>query len=241
MTAENDVNAILFEEFMYKDVAVLTISAFGTVLNTLLFIAFIKDPLKCFRNSGTYFVMNLSISDSLTCLFALFFQVIPFQSKWNMVIDFSYGWFATASFLWITSVSIDRFLTVAYPIKYRILIKGKLICVWLISIWITSCIFPILRVVLTGQKDITRILFFMIGIIIIIFTAVMYSLTYVKLKKNSRNIVLQYSNENRSLQTRMLKERRFLNTTVIIAFIAFISTLPSMVFFSNFLYFGFGL
>ena len=188
MTAKNDVNAELLQEFSYRDIAVLSISALGTVLNTLLLIAFIKDPLKCFRNSGTYFVMNLSISDFLTCLFDLLCQVIPVQSDWKVVIDFSHVWFGIASFLSITSVSIDRFLIVAYQIKYRVMINGKLICVWLTSIWITSCIFPILRVVLNGQKDVTRNIMYISGISVIIFTAVMYSLTYLKLKKQSRNM-----------------------------------------------------
>ena len=41
------------------------------VSNVLLLVAFVKDPLKCFRNSGTYLVMNLSVSDCLTSLIGL--------------------------------------------------------------------------------------------------------------------------------------------------------------------------
>ena len=35
----------------------------GVISHALLLIAFAKDPLKCFRNSATYIVANLAVSD----------------------------------------------------------------------------------------------------------------------------------------------------------------------------------
>jgi hypothetical protein len=42
----------------------------GVFMHLLLLIALLKDPLKCFRNSGTYLVGNLAVSDFLVCLLA---------------------------------------------------------------------------------------------------------------------------------------------------------------------------
>ncbi len=39
----------------------------------------------------------------------------------------------------LTSISIDRFLMVAYPIKHCILMKGMVIFLWLAVIWIFGC------------------------------------------------------------------------------------------------------
>ncbi len=50
-------------------------------MNVLLLVAFLKDPLKCFRNSGTHLVMNLAVSDCLTCLFAPSFLVMYVLSR----------------------------------------------------------------------------------------------------------------------------------------------------------------
>lgn len=43
----------------------------GVVLHVLLFYAFLKDPLKCFKNFKMSFVINLGISDFLVCLSSL--------------------------------------------------------------------------------------------------------------------------------------------------------------------------
>ena len=39
----------------------------GVILHLLLLYAFLKDPLKCFKNLGMSFVINLAISDLLVC------------------------------------------------------------------------------------------------------------------------------------------------------------------------------
>ena len=60
-----ETNFIASLEFRNKSfhLLLLIFPIFGAVSNVLLLVAFIKDPLKCFRNPGTYLVMNLSVSD----------------------------------------------------------------------------------------------------------------------------------------------------------------------------------
>ncbi len=70
-------------EFAYSDLPLITISVLGVALNVLLLVAFLKDPLKCFRNSGTYHVMNLAVFHCLTCLFAPFFLVTDVIPSWH--------------------------------------------------------------------------------------------------------------------------------------------------------------
>ncbi len=132
-------------EFAYSDLPLITISVLGVALNVLLLVAFLKDPLKCFRNSGTYLVMNLAVSDCLTCLFAPFFLVTDVIPGWHWIFKFLVMWFGTASFVSIASISIDRFLLVAYPIKHRIKMKRKVINLWLAAIWIVSFTSPLIR------------------------------------------------------------------------------------------------
>ena len=208
--------------------SLLIIPILGGVSNVLLLLAFIKDPLKCFRNSGTYLVMNLSVSDCLACLLYSFLDVDPkaFQT-FQIFVD----WLLSVSFVSITSISIDRFLMVAYPMKYRMMMqKGKVMVLWLAAIWIVSCVIPAWTKFSGRNVNISKIALNVFSIIFIILSSVMYSSTYYKLKKQSRNISLQNSTKSRAQVTRVLKEKRFLQTIIILACISIVCTVPFMVY-----------
>ncbi len=212
-------------EFAYSDLPVITISVLGVSLNVLLLVAFLKDPLKCFRNSGTYLVMNLAVSDCLTCLFAPSFLVMYVLPGWYWIFKLFVWWFGTVSLVSIASISIDRFLLVAYPIKHHIFMKGKVIILWLAAIWIMSCTLPLKGLFYESKNN------EIIAVIIMIISVVIYVCTYWQLRKQAKNIALQNSRESRAQEIRILKEKKFLKTIILIACVAFLSTVPSMLFF----------
>ena len=177
-------------QFAYSDLPVITILVFGVTLNVLLLVAFLKDPLKCFRNSGTYLVMNLAVSDCLTCLFAPYFFVMHVIPGWFWIFEFFAVWFGTVSLVSITSISIDRFLLVAYPIKHHILMRGKVIILWLAALWIMSCILPLINLFYDRKSYERRITVYIFSVTIIITSVVIYCFTYWKLRKQAKNIAL---------------------------------------------------
>ncbi len=136
--ARNNITVGVNYPYPYSDIPLRTICTLGVVSNGLLLLAFFKDSLKCFRNSATHFVTNLSISDCLTCLFALFFYITAnyMTAENRKIVLFLVVSFEMVS---LTSISIDRFLMVAYPIKHCILMKGMVIFLWLAVIWIFGC------------------------------------------------------------------------------------------------------
>ena len=217
-------------EFKYTNLPIFVIAFLGAVSNVLLLVAFIKDPLKCFRNSGTYLVINLSVSDLLTCLFVPFFLHAIVITGLDSVFEFFVLYFGSASLASIASISIDRFLLVAYPLKHRYLIKGKVIVLWLSGIWLGSSAIPILRLVYSRKNNL-MLAVYCCGVIVIVLSAVMYAATYSTLKKHSRNIALQNSTESRAQEIRILKEKQFLKTIILIAFIAFVCIVPSIIYF----------
>ena len=210
------------------DLSLFIISILGAVSNVLLLVAFIKDPLKCFRNSGTYLVINLAVSDFLTRGFFSYAYIDPNEF---LIFHFFLRWFASVSFVSLTSISIDRFLLVAYPIEHRMLINGKVLVLWLAVIWMISSVIPASTMFSDVSDTNSRDAFFTFSVIFILLSFVMYSFTYYKLKRQSRNLALQNSTESRAQEMRILKEKRFLNTIVIIACIAFVCTVPSLIFF----------
>lgn len=208
-----------------------TICAFGVISHVFLIIAFIKDPLKLFRNSGTYLVANLALSDFLTCSIVPFSCCIPKDVHWAeplmLVCMFST---VGISIFTVASISIDRFLVVAYPIQHRIYIKGKTIVLWLACVWLIGFAYPIKVTIFTADDFLDSFVMNVIGGSLILFTSVLYGITYDKLKKQSKSLSLE-NVSNRQKQARLIKEKRFLRTIILITCIVLACVLPTVIFF----------
>ena len=59
--------------------------------------------------------------------------------------------FGNASLVSIASISVDRFLMVVYPLKYRYMINRTVTIFWLSGIWLSGSALPMLRLVY-GRK-----------------------------------------------------------------------------------------
>ena len=207
------------------------ISPLGAILHSLLLIAMFKDPLKCFRNTGTYLVANLAVSDFLVCTLATLESIISVNDcVWFQIDQFLLRLFPSVSFASIVSISIDRFIMVAYPFTHRGWMKRKIMSVWIICIWFISLLYPGKRVVFGREKhDRFFANYFALGVVLL--TAILYAITYFKLRKKSRNIVLRDLSDtsNRSHSLWLLKEKRFLTTIIVIAGITVLCTVPLLV------------
>ena len=223
--AEINNPANLGIEFTYFNIPGIIICLLGVASNVSLLVAFIKDPLKCFRSSGTYLVMNLTVSDCLICLLCLPHHITPIISN-SRVIFFFVHWIGGVSIVSITSISIDRFLMVNCPIKHRILMKDKVMILWITAIWLVTCVISASTTFSNIGETNNSYVAYLFSVIVIILSSVMYSSTYHKLKKQSRNVALQNATEGRAQQIRILKEKRFLKTIFIIACMAIVCTLP---------------
>jgi hypothetical protein len=229
--AESNGSSCCFQ-LKYEFVPSLIICLLGVISNLLLLNAFSKDPLKCFGNSGSYLVINLTVSDVFTCVVAPFYLSVKVES-WRIVLKSFVFYFFTVSTGTIVSISIDRYLMVAYPLKHRTLLKGKVIAVWVAVLWIVCTGNPTKRLIF-GTEVYDEIVILLFVIIAIIFSCVMYSSTYFKLKKQSKNLALQNASVPGSLAQakRILKEKKFLKTIILIACIAFLCFVPPSIFHS---------
>ena len=226
---QNNFTTFIFA-FKYTHIPHFTVGFPGTTSNALLLIAFIKDPLRCFRNSGTYLVMTLSVSDLYTCLFD-----VPFHLRaiiitgLELVFQFLSMTSGIVSLVSIASISIDRFLLVAYSLKHRHLITGKVMVLWLSGIWVSGAALPFGLFYGNEMKIMPAVYCFSISLIIL--SVVMYAMIYSTLKKHWKNIAQQNSTESRAQELRILKEKKFLKTIVLIASLAFICIVPYTIYF----------
>ena len=227
MTANHPPNGF---ELGYISILPNFICILGVISHVLLIIAFVKDPLKCFKNSGTYLVGNLAVSDLLTCLIGPVFQYCT-PTEWYWTIQPVLFAPTAVSVLTISSISLDRFLMVVYPMKHRVFMKGKVIIVWSACIWLISFIYPTKAFLLSTSSDTDQITIHFGVVVVIIFAGLMYGFTYYKLKNQSRNFALE-NVSNRQQQARVMKEKRFLRTIILIACIAVVCVVPSTIFYS---------
>ncbi len=100
---------------------------------------------------------------------------------------------------------------------------------WLVLIWLGSSIVPAVELFFLreGKKILVTNIFITI---IMVFYTIMYSWTYCKLNKQSKNMAVLNSTESLAQQMRNLKEKRFLKTIILIACIAFACLMPSAIF-----------
>ena len=94
----------------------------GMPANLMLLIAFVKDPLKCFRNSAAYLVGNLAFCDMFCSV--LFMVNISLSSEHEIAYPLLNILFYS-SMASIFSIALDRFLMITYPFKHRILMSDK--------------------------------------------------------------------------------------------------------------------
>ena len=212
----------------YKHLPQLFLCVCGFVVHVMLLVAFVKDPLKCFRNSATYLVASLAVSDmSVTISFPVF-NSVHLERNFRFV-DFRFVPIMS-SFLTIFSISVDRYLMVVHPFKHRSLINGKRMIVWIISIWIVG-----FGLVFTKRfiKDVTinRLFHAAVEIGLIFLAAFIYAITYASLKKQSKFLTTQDTSANRSLEARILKEKRFLKTIAVICFVEITTLSPIIILF----------
>ena len=227
---EDNITTRFSNQYTHSDIPIIAIHLFGVISNGLLLLAIFKDPLKCFRNSATYFVINLTVSDCLTCFFSLIFYITSIN-----LVEVRYETFqllvlfcGCASIISIPAIAIDRFLMIVYPIKHRVFVRGKVVIMWIMANWFASSAVSVSTTFCRHLKGI-----YIFCAFTILLSTVVYASAYHMLKKQSRNIAGQNSNDTRAQQMRILKEKQFLRTIIIIACIAVICVLPSMMFFQT--------
>ena len=94
----------------------------GVVSHLLLFICWIKDPMKCFRNSATYLVTNLALADFMACTVGLI--RINASQEFSTVFYIS-NTVQLASLFSMLSIAIDRYLLTVHPFNHRVLLNER--------------------------------------------------------------------------------------------------------------------
>lgn len=194
----------------------------GTVCNVLLLFGLAKDPLKCFRNSTSYLIMNLAVSDILTCLCRLIeVHCLLGDGKLYFVLHFpAYVSMFSALFL-----AIDRYLITVFPLKYKLLVTWKITLAVVIIQWVLS----FAQVVIEESYGNSRFGVYFTNAFILIIVAggvFLYAKTAWVLNRQS-----QYWENFENFQIgRLRSQKRFLSTICLVSITTAVCTIPLMVY-----------
>ena len=206
----------------------------GTFSNILLVFGLFKDPLKCFRNSSSYLITNLAISNILTNVSWFVLQYwrpcINGFSVHSLVYLPTYNGCAS-----ITTMAFDRYMSCVHPCKYRVLITRNVTLSIIFFQWLL-CL-ALLAIEIVDEGDIMHV--YLRGSLVfavLIAAAILYGKTAYVVKNNSRYFanIAEVSNttQNRTQNSRMINEKRLFTTMFLVSLIT-ITTLAPLVIYTN--------
>lgn len=118
--------------------------------NLLICVAVVKDPFKTLRSPFNLFLLNIAAADLVVGLAVLplsitYHSLEGIGIKYDVLtkaLHLSFFISCTASVLGIAALSIDRYVCVTSPMKYRLRLKSLQVKRASLIIWLTSVICP---------------------------------------------------------------------------------------------------
>ena len=213
---------------MHHIITRITLAIIGLLSNSLLLVELLRDPLKCFRNSSSYHVTNLCISDILTCLADV--KILwrsPCVGGVRVGVLIRLPLFV--SFSNVVTMAFDRYMSCVHPLKYRIFILKKLTLSLISLQWLFFAVFSTVEIFYEE-------LFFhpkhVIPMSLVFFSVVMYAKAAYELKKKSlclKNMMDQPSSVRQDRNIRQ-NEERFFNTILMVSCISLFTFSPLIIY-----------
>ena len=137
------------------------------------------------------FIINLAIADFLVCFISPFRFLVENVPDVFPVVEFFARSCRNASLLTIPSISVDRFLMVAYPIKHRQWTNRKVIAIWLSCIWLISSSYALKLFISEVEQNYEDLVHG--GLVVVLFSlaGISHNSIYISLKRQSRRIIEQ--------------------------------------------------
>ncbi|XP_032236598.2 octopamine receptor 1 [Nematostella vectensis] len=208
--------------------------------NTLVVLAVVLDPNKNLKSPFNLLVANLAIADlivgavvepmSIDFYIREGLELNPVTSLKPQVRRICYFISCTASVLSMAAITVDRFIAIAHPMKYRAELSRKKVLVASIALWVISILCPFLYL----SVGYIQYQFFFANTAVLATMGVLL-LTYVKVYKEMRHQVKEWdkyhdgSAENRAKKNAIKWERKVTKTFLIVIAIFVACFLPALI------------
>ncbi|XP_048584559.1 uncharacterized protein LOC116603455 isoform X2 [Nematostella vectensis] len=226
-----ELNVILATAYISAVLSPLTCVGNGA----LLYILF-KDPFKKFRKPTTLFIVSLSLSDfvsgGLTQMLYSARMFMRFYSKaqgdqglfWTqkMVNHFMIN----ISVLIVTVMSIDRFLSIYKPFKYKVIVTSRRVATCNAIIWVYSVLFTLTSFTMSREVFMQIDLHLHTTLPVLVMIICYVSMYVLIRKKQHRRVNLELNTRSeRSLRI----QKRVSATVFMVIFLLFIGLMPFFV------------
>ena len=123
----------------------MSVAGVGMLLNSLVIIAIIVDPLKILRQGPWVTILNLTIVDLVSCISFFWRWSAEFYKSeqpelFHAIVDAGWIFGASASFLFLAFLSVQIFMVTKYPIRRRYFFTTLKIVIICIALWVTACL-----------------------------------------------------------------------------------------------------
>ena len=215
------------------DIFFLIVTSLGAIINALVLLCIQRNPLKCFRNSSSYLVGHQSFSDMITCLFMAGYYIATFFddsiTKIFPTIIKIFVVLSVTGFVALFLVSLDRFLAIRFPIRYRIYVKSYLVPTLVVPIWLCTLVLILLIVFQPASNTIITMFLLVSGGILVFTKLCLHCIAFWTIKAKGsqlRRNESQTSNGQSQQVVALKRETRFLFTVFLITVVVLLTTIP---------------
>ena len=186
-----------------------------TLGNLMIVIAVVKDPLKKLRSPFNYFVVNLAVADLIVGIISMpigiynhtleYLKTKPDVLKRVFTVTLFIS--LTASLLCLITLSVDRYVAITFPMKYRSNLTWRKCWIGSFIIWILSLSLPFIYL------KVGYINYLMIYVnTAVVIAAITLVMTYIRIYKFLRGQIQRMKEISRttSNETKMLESKRTL-------------------------------
>lgn len=198
--------------------------ALAIFLNLALLWLMYKDPLKKFRTPTAVLMANLAVSDLHGAVFGLVIHTEVTQNQLTSDVTTLYlPWLvvtmAQCSYYTVIMISIERYIAVAFPIRYRSVVLMKYVIAAIVIFWLLSFVVstPLYfgqhrHKVFGGENYFFAINTFILVTVIL----VLYPLTYSSLRNQRKRLLTMNANNSHLRNSKLKVEQSFANTMLLV-------------------------
>ena len=142
--------------------------ATGILCNTLLILAITFDPLGILCKGAWVTILNLAVADFLTCASIVapkFQNIVP---RFVLIVIFFVNHSsASASFMFLTLLTVQVYMIIKYPIKSRLILTKMKVALACLVVWVLAMLLGLSEIAGVWIQGIETLYFFIANFIVL--------------------------------------------------------------------------
>ena len=207
------------------------------LLNSLLLIAVIRDPLKKLQKISNYLLVHLFACDLAVGILFLttrsYFIIVHFGDKnapFNRELAVTNSVFLYGDFFTAVCLSIDRYEAIMNPIKHRQKMNVKRYIVYSVIIWVSSLVFSADLVMYSLTSDLNAVKVFGVSIILIVILMTVYIRVRITMKSQENNrqhedLLASHDSSRSVISTRLTRRKNVIQLLTLILVVELVTFL----------------